>query len=266
MAIAEKEEIRFERVTPTVGAQVHGVQLAGPHPALTQDVVRRALHEYGVLFFDYDHALSVEEFHDFAALFGEPEPYGLSTWKGDGDVMDAALVPMEEYKTNVWHHDGSLFERPPQAAMLTVVEAPEVGGDTMWASMYAAFEALSSHYQRLLEGLEVLHSAAKLPFLKNAPSTAHPAVITDPVVGRKLLYVNENYSERILDMSERESDALLAMLFQHVNTPEFHCRLHWQPGRVAVWEERAVQHRGVAGHIGPRKMRRITFPGDRPAA
>ncbi len=89
-------------------------------------------------------------------------------------------------------------------------------------------------------------------------------MIRDPVTGRKMLFVNSNYTERFLGMKDSESDALLRMLFEHVNTPEFHVRLRWRPGVVAVWEERVTQHRGVADVVGPRKLRRLTFTGDRP--
>jgi len=259
--------IRFERATGTVGAWVHGVSLAGTGGRAVADSLHQALHEFGVLFFAYDRIVSAQEFINFAALFGEPESsYRLTLDKGDAPYIDSDLVPMKEYRVSFWHSDGTALELPPQAAMLTPVELPEVGGDTMWSSMSAAWESLSSHYQNLLDGVEVLHSTARLPFIKNASSAVHPAVIRDHVTGRKLLFVNSNYSERILGMSERESDALLRMLFEHVNTPEFHVRLKWRPGVIAVWEERVTQHRGVADFTGPRKLRRLTFAGERPSA
>lgn len=265
MKTKKQSDIRFERLTGTVGALVHGVDLAGPHGDGVTNTVRRALHEHGVLFFEFGHVLDTEEFMGFAPLFGEPEErYRLGT--GKSEFIDSDLVPMKEVRVNCWHTDGTLFDCPPQAAMLTPLELPDVGGDTMWASMYAAWDALSSHHQRLLEGAEALHSAARLPFLKDARTAIHPAVIRDPVTNRQMLFVNSNYTERILGMSDRESDALLAFLFDHVNSPEFHVRLRWRPGLVAVWEERVTQHRGVADFVGPRKLRRLTFPGDRPAA
>jgi taurine dioxygenase len=100
--------------------------------------------------------------------------------------------------------------------------------------------------------------------LRETSSAVHPAVIRDPVTGRKMLFVNSNYTERILGMTDKESEALLRMLFEHVNTPEFHVRLRWRSGVIAVWEERVTQHRGIADFVGPRKLRRLTFAGDRP--
>ncbi|MFT3964962.1 MAG: TauD/TfdA family dioxygenase [Sphingobium sp.] len=272
MAIAADpvEDIRFERATGTIGAWVQGIPLTGGRSPQLVKAFQEGLHEHGVLFFQYDHVLSAEEFAAFGEWVGELEDgYRISSLedkpKGDG-VMDSDRVPMKQYNTNQWHSDGTLFERPPQAAMLTPVELPPAGGDTMWGSMYAAWDDLSSHYQQLLEGLEVLHSAKRLPWLKSEATAVHPAVIRDPITGRKILFVNANYSERFLGMSDWESENLLQMLFQHVNTPEYHVRLKWQPGCIAVWEERVTQHRGVADFTGTRKMRRLTFIGDRPAS
>jgi taurine dioxygenase len=268
-ATLTKPDVRFERATGTIGAWVHGVGLGERLPADVAEKLRRGVHEHGVLFFDFGHGLSLEEFHGFAAVFGEAISEYTFRPKGVDKTppyFDSQLHPMKDNRVNVWHTDGTALERPPQTAMLTPVELPELGGDTMWASMYAAWDDLSSHCQRLLEGVEVLHSTARLPFLQPALSAVHPAVIRDPVTGRKILYVNANYSERILGMSETESNSLLEMLFAHINTPEYHVRLRWRPGVMAVWEERATQHRGVADFTGPRKMWRLTIPGERPAA
>jgi taurine dioxygenase len=258
-------DLRFERVTGNIGARVHGVDLGPAHPAATAEAVRHALHEHGVLFFEFDHALDAAEFLAFSALFGEPEEGYRLTLRGDsGELIDSELVPMKEFRINCWHTDGTALACPPQAAMLTPVELPEAGGDTLWASMHAAWEGLSSQHQRLLESVDALHSTVRLPFLRERPTAVHPAVIRDPVTGRKLLFVNSNYTERFVGMKDGESEALLQTLFEHINTPEFHVRLRWRPGVVAVWEERVTQHRGVADFAGPRKFRRLTFPGDRP--
>lgn len=264
------EDIEITPAAGYVGAWVHGVDLVGSGNARTKERLRRALHEYGVLFFDFDDIVSPEDFKAFGDLFGEVEDgYRLATEiakkKSDG-VMDSNVTPMKDFQSNCWHSDGTLFECPPQAAMLTAVEVPAVGGNTMWASMYAAWEDLSSHYQRLLEGVEVLHSSRRLPWMNSEATAVHPAVIRDAVTGKKMLFVNANYTDRILGMSDRESETTLQMLFDHVNTPEFHVSLAWQPGRIAVWEQRVTQHRGVNDFKGTRRMRRLTLIGDRPTA
>jgi len=262
-----KADVRFERVAGNIGARVRGVDPAALPPPATIEKLRDAVHEFGVLFLEFDHAIDDAEFRRIAGLFGEPEDgYALRPRDVESPVIDSALTPMDNFRINYWHTDGSTLECPPQTAILTPVEVPEYGGDTMWASMYAAWEDLSSHYQRLLDGLEARHSTKKLPFLDQSHSAMHPVVLRDPVTQRKMLYVNSNYTECIVGMKEHEGESLLRMLYEHVNTPEFHVRLRWRVGTVAVWDERATQHRGVADFVGTRKLRRLTFPGGRPTA
>jgi taurine dioxygenase len=259
--------MQFERVTGTIGAMVRGIDLEQPLQDVEVSGLRNALHEHGVLFFQFNRSLDAADFLSCARWFGEPEEkYALTTSAGSAPFIDSAVTPMQEFRVNAWHTDGSALTYPPQCGLMTPIELPETGGDTMWASMYAAWDALSPHYQALLAGLSVRHGTSRLPFLQQGISAVHPAVIRDPVTGRRMLYVNSNYSEEILELSERESDTLLQMLFEHVNTPEFHVRLRWRPGLVAVWDERTTQHRGIADFSGPRKLRRLTLPGDRPTA
>lgn len=264
-------DIRFERVTPTIGARVRGVALDQEATSDTVQTLRQALHEHGVLFFEFGKLLTDPEQRAFSALFGEVEPvYGFSTGgagePGEAPCIDAKFAPLKEYRTNMWHSDGTPFERPPQGAILTPVEPPLLGGGTMWSSMYAAYEDLSSHYQNLLDGVEVLHSTLRTPFVREQTKTTHPAVIRDPLTGRKALFINSIYSESFVGMSERESDSLMHFIFEHVNTPEFHVGITWQAGTVAVWENRVTQHRAVDSFIGARKLRRITVLGDKPLA
>lgn len=267
-------KIRYTKKTAAIGANVEGVPLDQEVTPEVVEALRHGLHEHGVLFFEFARIVDEDEFARFSALFGEVEPvYGFSTKdeavssvKPGASCIDAQYQPLKQYRTNMWHSDGTPFERPPQAAILTPVEPPTLGGGTMWSSMYAAYEDLSSHYQCLLDGLQVLHSTMRTPFVKETAQTVHPAIIRDPVTGRKALFVNSIYSERFLDMSERESDSLMRFLFEHVNQPEFHVGVTWQPGTLAVWEERVTQHRAVDSFEGPRKLRRLTVKGDKPAA
>jgi taurine dioxygenase len=267
-AAASQEQIRFERATGLIGAWVEGVELGAPASAETAATLRRLLAEHGVLFFAFGRIPSAREFTDFTGLFGEVEVgFGQKVRDRTEEVpyIDSDKVPMKEMHIDWWHTDGAPLERPPLAAALTPIELPQAGGDTMWASMYAAWDALSPRYQQLLDGLEALNSNVRLPFLE-PKQCVHPAVLRDPITGRKSLYVNSNYTERFIGLSAKESDALLRFLFDHVNTPEFHVRLRWRLGCVAVWHERVTQHRGVNDFTGPRKLKRLTVIGDRPTA
>jgi len=264
-----KENLSFERATGVIGAWVHGVELGSTPAAATAEKLIRGLHEHGVLFFDVGRVPTSPEFAQFAEIFGEVEgKFGqrIAGRTEESPYIDNETTPMKKYSTNRWHYDGGPLEFPPQAALLTPVEVPKTGGDTMWANMYAAWDALSPRYQRMLDGLEVLNNNTRLQFLE-PKEFVHPAVPTDPITGRKFLYVCENYSQRLLGLSDKESESVLRFLFDHINTPEFHVRLHWRPGIIAVWEERITQHRAVAdGAVGPRKLKRLTIKGPRPVA
>lgn len=266
--------IGLEKVTGNIGAVVHGVDVHVPHGDDVASVLRRSLSEHGVLFFYADTEISEEAFAAFATVFGELYVYPYGKGGGGGQFVTEEGADAVRLRTSSWHTDGSSQEKPPQAALLSPVVVPAFGGDTMWASMTVAFDALSSRYQRLLDGMEAVHSTTAVArshkdggrAFGDGESHTHPVVITDPVTRRKALYVNSVYTERLVGVTERESESLLRMLYDHVNTPEFHVRLRWQPNMVAVWEERVTQHRAVADYTARRALRRITITGDRPTA
>jgi taurine dioxygenase len=266
--------LRFERVTANIGAIVHGVDVHVPQPDGVASKLRQSLPEHGVLFFYSDTLITAEEFRTFATIFGEPYAYPYGSGRGQFENENGSGA--ERSRTNCWHTDGSAQEIPPQAALLSPVHLPTAGGDTMWANTATAFDALSSRLQRTLDGLSAVHSTDRVArfyeegrgkaVFGEGESHIHPVVITHPVTRRKGLYVNSNYTERLLGLSEHESDRLLEMLFAHINTPEFHVRLRWQPNMIAVWEERVTQHRAVADYTERRVMRRIVIRSDNPPA
>ena len=258
-------KIAFERAAPTIGATVSGISIDQEYDEGLANKLQTALHEYGVLFFDFGRTISEAEQRKFGVLMGKVEPaYGLTTGKDSGGLIDADLQDLKEYRTNVWHSDGSCFECPPQGALLAAVESPQLGGGTMFSDMAAAYEGLSSHFQRLLDGLDVMHSTLRTPFVRQTSQAVHPAVIRDPVTGKKCIFVNATYSEKFLGVNERENDYLMLYLAEHVNQPEFHCTMTWKTGAMAVWENRVTQHRAVDSFVGKRKLRRVTLLGDKP--
>jgi taurine dioxygenase len=263
-----------ERVTGNIGARVSGIDVREAQPACVAEQLTQALHEHGVLFFSSSEQVSDEEHRRFARLFGELA----SDYDADSDffTIDSVRTPMELYRTDRWHHDGTSRPCPPQAAVLRCIVAPSIGGDTMWSSMYAAYESLSSHYQRFLDGLEAVHDSRRVPAAIAPPDgrtstfkaegQVHPAVLRDPVTGRRILYVNSQYTQRIVGLTDTESERLLSMLFAHVNTPEFHVRLRWAPNTIAVWEERVTQHRAINDYTEHRTMKRLIIRGEHPTA
>lgn len=266
MATASKiaSTLSFERVSGLIGAWVRGFDIAAPDNRARSDELHRALAEHGVLFFDFGRVPSFEEYYDFASLFGTVQGKFAQTVKErvgeETPFIDSERMPMKQFRINYWHSDGGPLPIPPLAAILTAYEVPEAGGDTMWASMYAAYDALSPHMQKMLDGMQILNNNDRTSFLE-PKEQIHPAVVVNPITGRKSLFVDPNYTARFVDVPEAENEALLRFLFEHINTPEFHVRLRWQPGYCAVWHQQVTKHRGVADFAGPRKLQRHTVDG-----
>lgn len=257
-------ELQFERATGIVGAWVHGFDLSAPGNGACKATLQRALAEYGVLFFDFGRAPDGQEFTEFAGLFGTVQAdFAQKTKIRNEDavpLIDAERMPMKDHLINWWHSDGGPLEIPPLAAMLTPYELPEAGGDTMWASMYAAYDALSPTMQNLLDGLQMVNNNSRPSFLQPKEHT-HPAVVRNPITGRKCLFFNPVYTDHFVGLTAKENDALYRFLVDHINTPEFHVRLNWKIGYAAVWHQQVTQHRGVDDFTGPRKLKRLTVDG-----
>jgi taurine dioxygenase len=272
--VLEASSFTVERVTGNIGARISGIDVRAVQPSAVAAQLTRALHEHGVLFFSSNEPISDEEHRQFARSFGEVG----SDYDADSAffTIDSVVTPIEKYPTDVWHHDGTSRPCPPQAAVLRCIVTPLVGGDTMWASMYAAYDSLSSRYQGFLDGLQAVHDSRRVPAAVVPPDgrapafrpegQIHPVVIRDPVTRRRLLYVNSLYTQRVVGMTDAESERLLSMLFEHVNTPEFHVRLRWIPNTIAVWEERVTQHRVINDYTGHRQMKRLIIRGESPTA
>jgi taurine dioxygenase len=276
-----KERLHIEPLGGALGAIVRDLKL-GEIDSEIAAILNQALHQHGVLFYRHPpgEALSASQFLQLAEAFGEilVYPYRFKDYPTEDariSYVDNDSSSSKAYRINAWHTDGSPEERPPQAALLNPVKLPSHGGETMWASMYAAYDSLSSYYQRFLDGLQALHTTKSVvrkmgatadpDIFGNGSEYVHPVICTDPVTGRRMLYVNANYTERIVGLTDAESDSVLQMLFAHINTPEFHVRWQWDLNDVAIWEERITQHRAVANYEGRRLLRRVAIQGGRPA-
>ncbi len=274
-------EFSVRRVAGALGAEVAGVDLARPLAAETAAALRAAWLEHQVLFFR-DQALGPAQFMAFARTFGTPVEYPfVQGLEGYPEIIEVKKLEHETANFGgVWHSDTAYLECPPMASMLLAREIPPQGGDTLFASMTAAYEALSPGMQRMLEGLRAVNASAKADVTrtredrirsdgrgdaKQAYVAEHPVVRTHPETGRKALYVNVAHSVRFVGMTEEESAPLLAYLFQHQVRPEFTCRFVWRPGSIAFWDNRCTQHNPVNDYHGFRRvMHRITLQGDRP--
>jgi taurine dioxygenase len=264
-----------------LGAEILGIDLAHDLTDATIAAIRAAWLEHCVVFFR-GQTLSPEQFLYAASRFGAPIEYPFV--KGlDGFPQITSVIKLEHEKINfggLWHSDTAYLERPPMATMLIARETPPRGGDTLFASMYLAYETLSEGMRRMIDGLIAVNSSAKADVtrtredrIKDSGKTEakkefvaeHPVVRTHSETGRKALYVNGGHSLRFKDMSIEESAPLLNYLFQHAVRPEFTCRFRWEPGSIALWDNRCTQHNPVNDYHGHRRvMHRVTLAGDVP--
>jgi taurine dioxygenase len=273
--------IEVAPIAGSLGAEITGVELACDLDADTVAEIRRAWLEHLVVFFRAQR-LEPEEFLTFARRLGEPVEYPfVKGIDGFPEIIAVTKHPGETVNFGgIWHSDTTYLERPPMATMLVAREVPPSGGDTLFANMYAAYEALSPGMRRLLDGLWAVSSSARADVSKTREDrirdsghgadvelvAQHPVVRTHPETGRKALYVNVAHSARFVDMTEAESAPLLEYLFEHSVRPEFTCRFRWEVGSVALWDNRCAMHNPINDYHGhTRKMHRITLAGDVPA-
>lgn len=262
-----------EPLTHSIGAEVTGVDLSQPLDAAVGKEIQDLFHAHQVLFFR-DQKLDDRAHRDFAAGFGPLQHFAFLPPVCDDlpevHVLDVDGARPKTSNADIWHSDATFQERPPLGSMLRAVILPDVGGDTLWASMYAAYEALSSKLQRLVEDMRAIHdSSNSVSHARQAVNAdyrpiSHPVVRTHPVTGRKALFVNKTFTTRLEGLTERENDHLLPLLTDHVRSPDFQVRFHWSPGALAVWDNRCTQHYAVADYAGRRRMHRVVIEGDVP--
>ena len=269
--------MEIKRVAGALGAEILGVDLK----SLRDDEVnriRQAWLEHLVIFFR-EQNLSPEQFMAFARRIGEPVEYPfVKGIPGFPEIIE--VKKLEHEKVNfggIWHTDTAYLETPPMASMLLAREVPPQGGDTLFANMYLAYETLSEGLRNILGTLTGVNASSKADVTRTREDRTggedkrqeyvaeHPVVRTHPETGRKALYVNVGHTMRFKDMTEEESAPLLAFLYQHQTRPEFTCRFTWQPGSIALWDNRCAQHNPINDYHGYRRlMHRITLKGDRP--
>jgi taurine dioxygenase len=278
--LATMDRVEVRRLSSALGAEIFGVDLAGPLDDATVAALRAALLDHIVIFFR-DQKLAPQDLLALARRFGEVVEYPFVRGLPECPLVLPVIKEPHERSNfgGVWHSDTAYLEQPAMATMLYALETPPVGGDTMFASMTMAYEALSDGMKRLLCGLRALNVPNKPIALKTreemrtkrvgaevgATGTLHPVVRTHPETGRKALYVNLAHTTRFEDMTEAESEPLLSWLFTHQVQPEFTCRFQWRPGSLALWDNRASLHYPLNDYHGHRRvMHRVSLAGDRP--
>ncbi len=273
-------DISVERITGNIGAVVHGPDLRKPLSDHAFAVLRQAILDHGVIFLR-GQDIGMDQYWAFMEGFGQPMKEESSGTDHDtaADVMTGDLS-RSRHGTAVWHADTTSLAMPPIATALRAVQVPSFGGDTCWSSMYAAWNALSAPMQHMLDGLTAVHSVQltidRMRDLgpgfeanysrRNAREQIHPVVLTHPETGRKALYVNESFVTRIVELDLPESTAVLALLFRHIERPDFTMRWKWAAHDLAFWDNRAVQHFAVPDYETTRLMQRIVLAGAKPAS
>ena len=250
-----------KRLAGALGGEVRGVDLARVS-AGDVDAIKQLLLEHMVLFFP-GQQLSVDEHVAFGRHFGELEghPNLKNPFTQHPELFELAAT--RGGVADEWHTDLTFQSEPALLSVLKMVRCPSIGGDTLWASLYAAYDELSAPMRDLCDGLTALHDA--LPHNRPDKMAVHPVVRVHPLTGRRALYVNEHFTRRIVEMSATESDTLLGYLTRWVASPRFTVRYRWTEGTIAIWDNRCTQHFVLNDFTGERIIQRVTVMGDKPA-
>ena len=262
-----------------IGAEISGIDLTAPLADTIFQDIEAALARYSVLFFR-NQALSGEQLLALGGRFGE-----LFVQPVFADIFQELLILENDENRppvlNKFHQDMTGLEQPPGIHLLHALVVPDGGGDTIWSCNHAAFESLSAPMQEFLSGMTATHSilysyrrafermrdgaARRAEVEKNHPPVHHPVIRTHPVTGRKGLFVNRFFTQCIDGLDDAESQLLLEFLFARIETPEFCVRLQWEPGTLAIWDNRCTSHYAVADYYPQRRrMQRVSVCGDKP--
>jgi taurine dioxygenase len=276
----EIESLTLLPMTPTIGAEVEGVDLTRPLDARTVAAMRQALLDWKVLFFR-DQDITTEQHLAFARNFGDLEVHPFAPQKpGYPEVLAITHDANSRGKENTWHSDVTWRLEPSLGSILRALEIPPVGGDTLFADMYAAYDGLSDEVKARVEGRTAIHDFVNFrrgmrkkgmseeeiaAFDRQYPKAEHPVIRTHPETGRKAIYVNAGFTQHIVGMDKAESDALLAHLYAQAAIPEYQCRFRWSKNAIAFWDNRSSQHYAASDYFpAVRRMERVTVAGDRP--
>jgi taurine dioxygenase len=272
------ETIAVKPATAVIGGIVSGVDITQPVSDAQIDDLSHALADHNVLFFRDQPELTPDQQIDFANKFGELHAHPAAP-HAEGHPELFIIHTHKKSQVNNgggWHTDVSCDETPPLGTMLQLHTVPEVGGDTLFANMYAAFDGLSDSMKDFLRTCTAMHESEHIyrgrysdrgvdDADKVYPSAEHPIVRTHPVSGREALYVNRAFTTKIVDLEQLESDALLKFLYTHLEQAQFQVRFQWEENSIAFWDNRCTQHLALWDYWPEeRKGHRVTIKGERP--
>lgn len=264
----------------SLGAEIHGIDLTKPLTSEVKAEIRRLLVEHEVIFFrnqNIEHAKHQELAEIWGPLQSHPA-YG--TVAGFPNITILESTPEKPTKIDTWHSDMTFRKHPPVGTVLRSRIIPAKGGDTAFASMTAAYDALSDRMKNYLEGLRAVHDFRQgfkeslaepggrerlAQALIDYPPIEHPVIHTHPESGKKVIFVNKLFTTHIVGIPKSESDAILNFLYDHCITDEFTCRFRWEVNSIAIWDNRATQHKPINDYFpAHRKLERSTIDGDKP--
>ena len=271
--------LKVTPLTPSIGAIISEVSLNKDLNSETIEQIYSALIKHQVIFFR-DQNISPESHLKLAESLGEIDPGHPVYPHVEGHQSIVLLKNDENNKpdTNDWHKDLTFKPNPPFASILHGVRVPKVGGDTLWASMSAAYDKLPNGWKAHLEELEAIHDMGTFRndfykeggidsvnnALKKVGSAVHKVIETHPISGLKYLNVNQSFTRNIVNESQGPSDHILQFLFQHISKPEFQVRFHWEDNSIAIWDNRITQHYAVFDYLPEfRHMQRVTVINDK---
>lgn len=262
-------------LTPAIGAEIHGIDLAAPDTASRIPEIRAALLRHGVIFFR-DQDLTQEQHIAFAREFGDLEVHPATPKdQPNREVLRIAHGPKSRGQENYWHSDVTWREEPSLGSILLAREVPDCGGDTLFANMHLAYERLSEQMKRFCEGLTAVHDIARVfanrlgkapeDLHEKFPPVRHPVIRTHPETGERVVYVNTAFTSHIEGLSAKESAWVLDHLYASAKDAEIQCRFRWEAGSIAFWDNRVCQHLAVSDYFPARRvMERVTIAGDKP--
>ena len=272
--------ITVQHLSGSLGAEISGIDLTQPLNNSIYADIRRLLVEHEVIFFR-DQDISLSQHKALAESFGPLQTHpAYGTIEGFPEITILESTPEKPTMIECWHSDMTFKKHPPMGTILRSRIIPPKGGDTLWSSMTAAYDGLSSGMQNFLSSLTAVHDFAfgfkeslaeaggrerLAQAVADNPPVEHPVICTHPESGKKVIFVNELFTTHIVGMTAKESRALLGFLYEHIVTPEFTCRFSWQPNSIALWDNRSTQHKPINDYFpAHRKLERTTIDGDKP--